>query len=116
MKNKPMNNSRYVEARAKWAKEQTELFLNALEQIGNSQGIRVTPLQYVKAHKMCIEEYGFGYPAEYKIAELISTEVTYEQILIITAELMKRFRLAFQREYKRQLKKEKRKESRGKAA
>ena len=102
MKENSKTKSPYTEARAKWAKAQTELFLNALEQIGTGAGIKITPMMYVRAYKICIEEYRFGYPAEYKIAELISTDETYEQVLAIMSEVMKSFRRAFQREWKKQ--------------
>ena len=85
----------YTEARARWADEQSELFLDALEQTGMKTGVRITPMQYVKAYKTCIETYRFAYPAEYKVAEIISTEDTYEQILYIMEAVMKRFRLEF---------------------
>ena len=117
MKNKPNTTvGPYVEARAKWAKAQAELFLNSLEQTGASLGIRITPMQYVKAYKLCIEEYRFGYPAEYKIAGLIATDETYEQVLTIMSELMKRFRLAFQKERNKQTERRKTKAARKKAA
>jgi hypothetical protein len=74
MKGSTKNNNAYAEAKAKWAKAQTELFLNILEQTGTKLGVIITPLQYVKAYKICIEDYKFAYPAEYKIAELIATE------------------------------------------
>ncbi len=93
MKNNSKNN--YTEARTRWANEQSELFLNALEKAGIKMGINITPMQYVKAYKTCIETYKFGYPAEYKAAEIISTEESYEQILQIMEAIMKRFRREF---------------------
>ncbi len=116
MKKDSKENNPYIEARKKWAKAQAELFLNALEKTGNDLGIRITPMQYVRAYKLCIEDYKFGYPSEFKIAELISTEETYEQVLAIMTVVMKRFRLAFQREWKRQLEQMKKKAARKKAA
>ena len=93
------NNSKddYTEARARWANEQSELFLNALEKVGNQIGIDITPMQYVKAYKTCIETYKFGYPAEYKVTKIISTEESYEVILPVIEAMMKRFRLDFYR-------------------
>ncbi len=82
----------YMEERTRWANEQSELFLDALEQTGMKTGVRITPMQYVKAYRTCIETYKFAYPAEYKIAEMISTEESYEQILCIMEAVMKRFR------------------------
>ena len=81
--------------------EQTELFLNTLESVGEKVGIRITPIQYVKAYKICIEDLKFGYPAEYKVSELISTDETYEQTLVIMTTIMKRFRLEFYKSIKR---------------
>ena len=85
----------YKEARTKWAHRQGELFLNALQKVGEDAGVRITPMQYVKAYRTCIETYKFAYPAEYKIAEMISTEESYEQILCIMEAVMKRFRREF---------------------
>lgn len=73
-------------------------------------------MQYVRAYKLCIEEYRFGYPAEYKLAELISTEDTYEPVLAIMVEVMKRFRLSFQQERKKQIEQMKKKAARKNAA
>lgn len=116
MKDNTKNNNAYAEAKAKWAKAHTELFLNSLEQIGAMMGIKITPVQYVDAYMLCIEKYQFGYPVEYKIAEIISTEDTYEQILAIMAEMMKRFRLAFQKDRKKQVEQRRKKAARKKAA
>lgn len=99
MKNDSTKN--YAEARARWANEQSELFLDALEQTGIRTGVNITPMQYVKAYKACIETYKFAYPAEYKVAEIISDEDSYEQILLIMEALMKRFRLEFCKTRKR---------------
>ena len=90
MKNDSAKN--YTEARTRWANEQSELFLDALEQTGIKTGVSITPMQYVKAYKACIETYKFAYPAEYKVAEIISDEDSYEQILCIMEAVMKRFR------------------------
>ena len=49
MKDYSKPNSEYAEARSKWAKAHAEMFLSALEQIGEGRGTRVTPIQYVKA-------------------------------------------------------------------
>ena len=116
MKDNTKNNNPYAEARRKWAKEHAEPFLNIFRKIGEEMGADITPIQYVQAYKLCIEEYKFGYPGEYKLSELISTEETYEQTLAIMTEVMKRFRLAFQRDYKKQLEQRKRRAARKKAA
>ena len=92
----------YKEARTKWAHKQGELFLNALQKVGQDAGVRITPIQYVRAYKLCIEEYKFSYPVEFKIAELISTEETYEQILATMTALMKWFRIEFSKTRKEQ--------------
>ena len=44
----------YKEARTKWAHRQGELFLNALQKVGEDAGVRITPMQYVRAYKLCI--------------------------------------------------------------
>ena len=62
------------------------------------------------------KKYQFGYPVEYKIAEIISTEDTYGQILAIMAEMMKRFRLGFQKDRKKQVEQRRKKAARKKAA
>ena len=116
MKDYSKPNSEYAEARSKWAKAHAEMFLSALEQIGEGLGIRVTPIQYVKAYKLCVEDLKFGYPAEYKLTELISTDGNYGQVLPIMEELMKRYRLAFQKERKKQIEQMKKKAARRKAA
>ena len=92
----------HPEIRAGWAREQAELFLNTLEQVGVRMGIRITPLQYVQAYKVCIEDLKFGYPAEYKIAGIISSEETYEQTLALMSAIMKKFRLAYWQTTKKQ--------------
>ena len=92
----------YKEARTKWAHEQGELFLDALQKVGQDSGVRITPMQYVRAYKLCIEEYKFSYPVEFKIAELISTEETYDQILTTLTALMKWFRIEFSKTIKSQ--------------
>ena len=91
----------YKEFRKKWAREQEEAFLNILEKLGSEMGIRITPMQYVRAHKICIETYRFGYPCEYKLAELIADSESYGQILSIMTAVMKQFRLAFWTELKK---------------
>ena len=101
------DNNNYTAARAKWAQENSELFLNTLEKVGIRMGVKITPIQYVKAYKLCIEEFKFGYPAEYKIAEIISTDETYEQILTIMINMMKSFRQEYYKTRKK--KKERRK-------
>ncbi len=116
MKNNSITNNTYNEARAKWAKGQTEVFLSVLEQIGNNTGLKITPVQYVRAYKLCIEEFKFGYPTEYKITELIATEESYENVLAIMSEVMKRFRLAFQQKHKKQIEQMKKKAAHKKAA
>ena len=89
------NSNEYREARAKWARANTALFLEALEKVGEQMGLKITPLQYVKAYKVCVEDCRFGYPAEFKVAEIIATDETYVQVLAIMTALMKRFRLDF---------------------
>ena len=116
MKDYTKENSAYAEERSKWAKAHTESFLSSLEQIGAGLGIRITPVQYVRAYKLCVEDLKFGYPAEYKLARLISTDENYEQVLLIMEELMKRYRLAFQKERKKQIEQKKRKAARRRAA
>ncbi len=116
MKDYSKENSAYAEARSKWAKAHTEMFLNTLEQVGAGLGIGITPIQYVRAYKLCVEDLKFGYPAEYKLAELISTDENYGQVFLIMEELMKRYRLAFQKERKRQIEQKKRKAARRRAA
>ena len=96
MKEKTGNNE-YREARAKWARGKTELFLKSLEKVGAQTGLQITPLQYVKAYKVCVEECRFGYPAEYKVTELIADDETYGQVLAIMTAVMKRFRLDYYR-------------------
>lgn len=93
--------AKYEEAKRKFAREHTESFLTALEKIGNEMGLKITPIQYVKAYKLCIEKYKFGYPAEFKIAELISDDDTYEQTLAIMTAVIKKYRLAFQQTWKK---------------
>ena len=65
-------------------------------------GIQITPMQYIQAYKLCVEDYKFGYPSEYKLAELISTKETYEQTLAIMTAIMKMFRLDYYKTIKRQ--------------
>lgn len=77
--------------------------MNTLEKITAQMGIKVTPMQYVKAYKLCIEDYKFEYPTEYKVTELISTADTYEQMLDIMTKVMKRFRLEFYKTRKKSL-------------
>ena len=98
----------YKEARAKWAHKQGELFLNALQKVGTDAGIRITPMQYVRAYKLCIEEYKFSYPVEFKLAELIATDETYDQILATLTALMKWFRIEFGKTRKAQTRRKKR--------
>lgn len=98
----------YKEARARWAHNQGEVFLNALQKVGADAGVSITPMQYVKAYKLCIEEYKFGYPAEFKLAELISTDETYDQILATLSSLMKWFRIEFNKSIKAQTRRKKR--------
>lgn len=100
MKERTKNND-YREARAKWARANTELFLKSLEKVGEQMGLQITPLQYVKAYKVCVEECRFGYPAEFKVAELIADDETYEQVLAIMTAVMKRFRLDYYRTWHR---------------
>ena len=101
MKNTNNENNRYKDTRKRWARENAELFLNTLTKVGQEIGAELTPMKYVRAYQLCIDKYEFGYPTEYKIAELISTEETYEQTLAIMTALMKRFRLSFWREWKK---------------
>lgn len=116
MKDYTKANSTYTDARSKWAKAHTELFLGNLEQIGERLGIRISPVQYVRAYKLCVEDLKFGYPSEYKLAELIATDENYGQVLLVMEELMKRYRLAFQKERKRQVEQMKRRAARRRAA
>jgi len=103
MKDNSKNNTSYVEARSRWTREQAEPFLNSLKKIGEETGLDISPMQYVTAYRLCIEEYKFGYPAEHKLTELISTGETYERVLALMAEVMKRFRLMFHKERKKQI-------------
>lgn len=116
MKDNSKNNNPYVEARIKWAREQAEPFLNTYKKIGEETGLDISPMQYVTAYRLCIEEYKFGYPAEHKLTELISNDETYEQVLAIMAEVMKRFRLAFHKERKRQIEQMNKRTTRKRAA
>lgn len=103
MKKEKKLNTDYHDARKKWARGHAELFLNALERLGRKTGTTLTPMQYVKAYNICVEDLMFGFPAEFKIAELISPDETDELTLEILTELMKRFRLDFYRTRKKQL-------------
>lgn len=85
----------YKESRKRWAEEQTELFLEVLEKTGKELGTELSPMQYVKAYKICIEGYQFEYPSEFKIAELISTDENYELALSIMTAVISQFRQAF---------------------
>ena len=93
----------YKEARTKWAHGQGELFLNALQKVGADAGVRITPMQYVKAYKLCSEEYRFCYPVEFKLAELIANDETYDRILDTLTSLMKWFRIEFSKTRKAQV-------------
>ena len=101
MKKENNENNKYKETRKRWARENAELFLNTLDKVGQEMGKELSPMDYVRAYKLCIEKYEFGYPSEFKIAELISTEETYEQTLAIMTALMKRFRLSFWKEWQK---------------
>ena len=101
MKKENNENNKYKEVRKRWARENAELFLNTLDKVGQEIGTELVPMDYVRAYKLCIEKYEFGYPAEYKVAELISTEETYEQALVIMTALMKRFRVDFWKEWQK---------------
>lgn len=90
---------KYEDFRRKWARENAELFLNTLKKVGEELGTELKPIQFVKAWKVCVDDLKFTYPAEFKIAELISTDETYEQTLTIMTALMKRFRMAFWKEW-----------------
>lgn len=92
---------KYEDFRRMWARENAELFLDTLKKVGEELGTELKPIQFVKAWKICVDDLRFAYPAEFKIAELISTEETYEQALNIMTALMKRFRLAFWKEWKK---------------
>ena len=105
--------SEYKEARKKWSCENAELFLNTLTKVGEETGAELTPMDYVRAYKLCVEKYQFGYPAEFKIAELISTDDSYEQALAIMEAVMKQFRIAFWKEWR---KRKDRKKAQGKKA
>lgn len=96
MKKKKYRNE-FEESRAEWADENGERFMEALKRVSDKTGVMLTPMQYVKAYELCIKEYYFGYPSEFKIAELISTDETYDQTLAIMKELMKYFRIEFYR-------------------
>ena len=98
----------YKEARTKWAHRQGELFLNALQKVGEDTGVRITPMQYVRAYKLCIEEYRFCYPVEFKLAELIATDESYDRILDTLTSLMKWFRIEFNKTRKAQTRRGKR--------
>ena len=97
-----------MEERTRWANEQSELFLDALEQTGMKTGVRITPMQYVRAYKVCIEEYRFCYPVEFKLAELIATDESYDRILDTLTSLMKWFRIEFNKTRKAQTRRGKR--------
>jgi len=101
--------AKYEEAKRRFAREHTESFLTILEKVGDEMGTKITPMQYVRAYKLCIEEYKFGYPAEFKIAELISTDDTYEQTLAIMTAVMKKYRLAFQQAWRKNAPRDRRK-------
>lgn len=116
MKDNSKNNTSYVESRSRWAREQAEPFLNSLKKIGEETGLDILPIQYVTAYRLCIEEYKFGYPAEHKLTELISTDETYDRVLALMAEVMKRFRLMFHKERKKQIEQMNKRTTRKRAA
>ncbi len=116
MKDNSKNNTSYVESRSNWAREQAESFLTIYKKIGEETGLVITPMQYVSAYKLCIEEYKFGYPAEHKLTELISTDETYDRVLALMAEVMKRFRLMFHKERKKQIEQMKKRTARKRVA
>lgn len=94
-------NSEYKEARKRWSRENAELLLNTVDKVGKKLGTDLTPMDYVRVYKLCVEKYEFRYPAEFKIAELISTADSFEQALAIMTAVMKQFRMAFWKEWKR---------------
>ena len=107
-KNQNQNeNSEYKEARKKWSRENAELLLNTLKKAGQEIGTELSPMDYVRAYKLCVEKYEFAYPSEFKLAELISTDETYEKALTIMEAVLKHFRLAFWKEWKRREKRRK---------
>ena len=95
MNNKEIKARNYKESRKRWAEEQAELFLEVLDKTGKELGTELSPMQYVKAYKICIEGYQFEYPSEFKIAELISTDENYELALSIMTAVISQFRQAF---------------------
>lgn len=98
---KPDNtNKEFRDTRARWAREQTALFLNILEKVGKETGVTIKPIQYVRAYKLCVEDLKFAYPAEYKVTEIISTDETIDQTLEMMTAVMKVFRQDFQKRLK----------------
>ena len=85
----------YWSDRINWAREQADRFASDLEDVAESLGIEITVDEIEIAQNICCEVSRFSYPAEYKIAELLSSKDEEGRILDELRELLVKYRREF---------------------
>ena len=83
--------------RTRWAEDQLEDFIEKVETFSEKLDIKASPIQYVKLYQLCVQRYGFAYPSEYKVIDIISIKDNSRDILELSTCIMKNYRLQYQK-------------------
>ena len=85
----------YREARSRWAYEHESAFRNEVADICSEFGIEAKVTDMDRVCAICVRGLSFGYPAEYRLTEILAPEEMREGFLAYASDIVKKYRKEF---------------------